>query len=80
MFGNGDDIGAGDFSDGDTAVSLVGGVQVDVVGANASSNGNFEIFGFRQTFCGQVARVETANKQVLLVHTLLEVNSAVLQM
>jgi hypothetical protein len=59
MFGDGDDVGASHFGDGDTAVSDVRGVEVDVVRADAGGDGEFEIFGFGETFLSEVAGVET---------------------
>lgn len=58
MFGNGDDIGAGNFSDDDSTIGLVGCIEVDMVGANTSGDGEFEVLGFGETFGGQVARVK----------------------
>lgn len=43
MFGDGDDVRAGHFGDSDTAICLVGRVQVDVVGSNTGSDGNLEL-------------------------------------
>jgi hypothetical protein len=58
MLGNGDDIGAGHFGDGDAAVGLVGGVEVDVVGANAGGDGDLEFLRLGQSLGGEVTRVE----------------------
>ncbi|KAH9832718.1 DNA polymerase III subunit alpha [Teratosphaeria destructans] len=58
VLGDRDDVGAGDLSDGDAAIGLVGGVQVDVVRANASGNGNLQVLGLGQALCGEVTRVE----------------------
>jgi hypothetical protein len=58
VLGDGDNVGASDLSDGDSAVGLVGGVQVDVVGANTSGNGQLEVLGLGQALSGEVARVE----------------------
>ena len=67
VFGDGDDIGACHFGDGDTAVGLVGCVQVDVVGADTSGNGNLELLGFCETLGGEVAGVETVQIYMLPV-------------
>lgn len=40
VLGDGDDVGAGHFGDGDAAIGLVGCVEVDVVGANAGCDGD----------------------------------------
>lgn len=58
VLGDGDDVGAGDLGDGDAAVGLVGSGQVDVVGADTSSDGDLEVLGLGETLRGQVARVE----------------------
>lgn len=58
MFGDGDDVGARDFGDGDAAIGLVGGVEVDMVGADAGGDGEFEVFGLGEAFGGEVAGVE----------------------
>lgn len=60
MLGDRDDVGASDLSDGDTAVDLVGDVQVDVVRTNTGGDGKLEVLGLPETLLGQVARVETA--------------------
>ena len=58
VLGNGDDVGAGDFGNGDASIGLVGGVQVDMVGSNTGGDGEFEVFGLGEAFGGQVARVK----------------------
>lgn len=58
VLGDGDDVGAGDFGNGDTAVGLVGGVQVDVVRADTSGDGELELLGLGQALSGQVTGVE----------------------
>lgn len=52
VFGDGDDVRAGDLSDSYTAIGLVGCVQVDVVGTNTGSDGNFEVLGLGQSLGG----------------------------
>jgi hypothetical protein len=52
VFGDGDDVRARYFGDGDAAVGLVGSVEVDVVGANAGCDGDLELFGAREALCG----------------------------
>lgn len=59
VLGDGDDIGTGHLGDGDTAVGLVGSVQVDMVRADTSSDGNLQVLGLGETLSGEVARVET---------------------
>lgn len=58
VLGDGDDVGAGHFGNGDAAVGLVGGIEVDVVGADAGGDGELEVLGFGETFGGEVAGVE----------------------
>ena len=58
VLGDRDDVGAGDLGNGDTAIGLVGGVQVHVVGANAGGDGKLELLGLGKTLGGQVAGVE----------------------
>ena len=62
MLGDGNDVGASDFGDGDTAVGLVGGVKVDVVGSNTGSDGDLELLGLGQTLSGEVTWVETGGR------------------
>lgn len=61
VLGDGDDVGAGDLGDGDAAVGLVGGDQVDVVGADTSGDGDLEVLGLGQTLSGQVTGVEAGD-------------------
>jgi hypothetical protein len=61
VLSDGDDVAAGDFGDGDAAVGLVGGVEVDVVGANAGRDGQLELLGLGQTLSVEVARVEATS-------------------
>ena len=61
VLGHGDDVGAGDFGDGDTAIGLVGGVEVDVVGADAGRHGDLEVLRLREALGGEVAGVEAGN-------------------
>ena len=61
VLSDGDDVGASDFSDGDTAVCLVGSIEVDVVRTNTGSDGDLELLGLGQALSGQVTRVEAAN-------------------
>jgi hypothetical protein len=58
VLGNGDNVGTSDLGNSDTAVGLVGSVQVDVVRTDTSSDGNLEVLGLGQTLLGQVTRVE----------------------
>jgi len=63
VLSDGDDVGASDLGDGDTAVGLVGSVEVDVVGTNTSSDGNLELLGLGQTLSGEVTWVESESCQ-----------------
>jgi hypothetical protein len=64
VLGDGDHIGACYFSDGDTAVGLVGCVEVNVVGTDSSGDGDLELLGLCKTLGGKVAGVETACRYV----------------
>jgi len=66
MLSDGDDVGAGDFGDGDAAVGLVGRVEVDVVGADTCSDGDLKVLGFGQTLGGEVTGVESGTKDSIL--------------
>jgi hypothetical protein len=56
-----DDVGACDLGDGDTAVGLVGGIEVDVVGTDTSSDGELEVLGLGKALCCEVTGVETVD-------------------
>ena len=58
MLGDGDDVAAGHFGNGDTPVGLVGSVEVNMVGANTSSDGDLEVLGLGQTLSVEVTGVE----------------------
>jgi hypothetical protein len=61
MLGDGDDVGASDFGNSDTTISLVSSVQVDVVRSDTSSNSELELLGLGQTLSGKVTGVEAVN-------------------
>ena len=58
MLGNGDDIGACDFGNCDTAVGLVGSIQINMIRANASSDGDLQVLRLLETLGSQITRVE----------------------
>jgi len=58
MFGDRDDVGAGNFSDGNTTVGLVRGVQVNVVGSDTSGDTDLEVLRLGETLSGDVTWVE----------------------
>jgi hypothetical protein len=58
VLSNRDNVGTSDLGNSDTAVGLVGSVQVDVVRTDTSSDGNLEVLCLGQTLLGQVTRVE----------------------
>ena len=60
MLGDGDDVGARHLGDSDTAVGLVGRVEVDVVGADTGGDGELELLGLGKTLGSQIAGVEAA--------------------
>jgi hypothetical protein len=59
VLGDRHDVGARDLGDGDAAVGLVRGIEVDVVGTNTSSDGNLQVLGLCKTLCGEVTGVES---------------------
>jgi hypothetical protein len=58
VLGDGDDVGAGDFGNGDTAVGLVGLVQVNVVRTNTGGDGDLKVLALLQALGGEVTGVE----------------------
>ena len=58
VLGDGDNIATSDFGNGDAAIGLVGGVQVNVIRSNTGGDGNLQLLGLGQAFGGQVAGVE----------------------
>lgn len=56
---NRDDVGASDFSDGNTAIGGIGSIQVDVIGSNTSSDGELEVLSLGQSLSSEVTWVET---------------------
>lgn len=59
VLSHGDDVAASDFGDGDTAIGLVGSVQVHMVGADTRSDCDLELLGLCETLSSQIAGVET---------------------
>jgi hypothetical protein len=60
VLGDGNDVGTCDFSNSNTAIGLIGSVQVDMIGANAGRDSDLELLGLREALGGKVAGVETA--------------------
>lgn len=56
-----DNVGASDLSNSNTAIGLVGSVQVDVIRSNTSGDGNLELLGLSETLSSKVTRVETGS-------------------
>ena len=52
------DVGTSHFSDGDTTIGFVRGIQVNVVRSDASGNGELELFSFSESLGGQVTWME----------------------
>jgi len=71
MLSDGDDVGAGDFGDGDAAVGLVGRVEVDVVGSDTCGDGDLQVLGFGEALGGEVTGVESRNKRTMLAAILI---------
>lgn len=59
MLGDRHDVAAGNFGNSNTAVGLVGGIEVDVVATNSGSDGKLELLCAGKTLSGQVAGMET---------------------
>lgn len=66
VLGDRDDVGAGNFSNGDAAIGRVRSVQVDVVGSNTSSDGKLQLLGLCETFGSEVTWVEAAHVSTVL--------------
>lgn len=58
MLSDGDDVGARDLGNSDATVGRVGSVQVNMVGADASGDGELQVLRLSETLGSQVARVE----------------------
>jgi hypothetical protein len=67
VLSNGDDVRAGNLGDGDTAVGLVGGIQIDVVRADTSGDGDLEVLGLCEALGSEVAGVEAENVRSAIV-------------
>jgi hypothetical protein len=65
VLGDGDDVGASNLGDSNTAVGLVRGIEVDVVRSNTSSNGKLQVLSLGQTLGGKVTWVETVDRDLL---------------
>lgn len=61
VLSDGDDVGASDLGNSDTAIGLVGSVEVDVVGTDTSSDGELEVLRLGETLSSKVAGVEAAD-------------------
>ncbi len=64
VLSDGDDVGAGDFCNGDAAIGRIRSVEVDVIGTNTSSDGKLELLGLCETLGGQVSGVETVGVSI----------------
>lgn len=65
-----DDVATSNLGDGDTAIGLVGSVEVNVIGTNTSGDGDLEVLGFGKALSGEITRVETVGTP-RLAHALL---------
>ena len=63
---NGDDVRTGDLGDSDTTVGLVGGVQVDVVRADTSGDGDLEVLRLGEALSGEVTGVEAVESMLIM--------------
>ena len=71
VLGNRDDVGTSDLGNSDTAVGLVGSVQVNVVRTNTGSDGNLEVLCLGQTLLGQVTGMEWGGNDDLGINEVL---------
>ena len=71
VLGHRDHVGARHLGDRDAAVGLVGGVEVDVVRADAGRDGELELLGLGEALGRQVSRVEGRGDDDLGVDELL---------
>jgi len=71
VLSDGDNVGAGDLGNGDTAVGGVGGVQVNMIGTNTGSDGELEVLGLGETLSGEITRVEGSSDDDFSVDELL---------
>jgi hypothetical protein len=71
VLGDGDDVGASNLGDSNTAVGLVRGIEVDVVRSNTSSNGKLQVLSLGQTLGGKVTWVERCRDDDLCVDKVL---------
>ena len=53
-----DNVGTGHFGDGNTTIGLVGGIEVDVVGANTGGDSELQLLGLGQALSSEVTGVE----------------------
>lgn len=66
MLSDGHDVGTGDLGDGDTAVGLIGSVQVDVIGADTGGHGQLQVLGLGKALSSQVTGVEAVGLGMLV--------------
>lgn len=69
MLSNRDDVGTSDFGDGDTAIGLVGGIEVDVIRSDTSRDGDLQFLGLGKTLRGEVTWVETDRVRLVYVYS-----------
>lgn len=60
VLSDGNNVGSGDLSDGDTAVCSVGGIKVDVVGPNTSCDCDLQLLRLGQALLGEISWMESA--------------------
>lgn len=71
VFSHGDDIRSGDFGYSNPSVGLVSSVEVDMIRADSSSDGDLEFLSLGQSFGGEVSRVEGSGDNDLGVYEFL---------
>jgi len=62
VFCHGDNVGAGDFRDGNSSIGIVGCVEVDVVRADSSCYGELEFLGFLESLRSEVTWMESVTR------------------
>ena len=65
VFGDRDDVGTSDFGDGDTTISCVGGIKIDVVRPDTGCDCKLELLCLCESLSGQVTRMEAVQLQLV---------------
>ena len=65
MFGDRDDVRTSHFSDGDTPIGGVGGIEIDVVRPNTGCDCKLELLCLCESLSGQVTGMEAVQLQLI---------------